>query len=357
MQEQAVTVPAEAENRRSLGKQLGLRDSDALIVVDMQRDFLTGGSMAVAGAELIVGPVNAYISAFADRDLPIFLSRDWHPPGHCSFKEAGGQWPSHCVQGTSGATWADELRIPATARVISKATEKDVEAYSAFAGTQLLNLLEAAKVRRLFIAGIATDYCVHATVLGGRSHGFDVVVLGDAIRGVNREQGDESRALREMMECGASFFDRSSGPSTHAHIEPTPRRMIYAIGTYGFGIEVALPFAEAVARVVQALQNEGFGVLTDIDVAATMHKKLGVSMHPYRILGACSPALAHRAVQAQPSVGLLLPCNVVVRQQDEGRIHIEFMDPHVLSELVDNDEIADVARQVRRKLRQAIDWI
>lgn len=355
--EQSVTVLAQAKQRRSLGKQLGLRRGDALLVLDVQRDFFTGGALAIANGEDVIAPINAYIAAFDERRLPIYFTRNWHPHGHCSFKQAGGHWPPHCIQGTHGAAWADGLTVPESARVISKGIESDAPGLSAFAGTQLLKLLADAKVRRVFVAGVATDHCVHATVLGARSNRFDVVVLGDAIRGLNREHGDESRALREMMECGATFFERSTGASPQARFNVGQRRKIYAIGNYGFGIETTAPFDEAIVRVTQALQNEGFGVITDIDVAATMQKKLGAYLPPYRILGACNPALAHRALQAQPAVGLLLPCNVVVRQQDDGRIRIEFMDPHVLSEMIDDEQVADVARHVRRKLRQAIDWI
>lgn len=218
MQHEDIADLTHTKVRRSLGKQLGLLPSDALLVVDMQRDFLPGGSLAVPRADEIVGPINAYLAAFDERDLPIFLSRDWHPDGHSSFREYGGPWPSHCVQGTAGAKWAVGLQLPDSARIVSKATDRAADAYSAFAGTSLLTLLKAACVRRVFVAGVATDYCVHATVLGARAFGFDVVVLLDAVRGVNREAGDESRALREMMESGASFFERSQGPMTHARV-------------------------------------------------------------------------------------------------------------------------------------------
>ena len=119
---------------------------------------------------------------------------------------------------------------------------------------------------------------------------------------------------------------------------------------YGFGKVVAMGFDDAVARVTQALQGEGFGVLTDIDVAATMKKKLNRHMPPYRILGACNPPLAHRAIQAEPAIGLLLPCNVVVRQDDAGNVHVEFMDPNAVLELVDKPEINRVAGEVRQRL-------
>ena len=123
---------------------------------------------------------------------------------------------------------------------------------------------------------------------------------------------------------------------------------------YGFGKVVAMGFDDAVARVTQALQGEGFGVLTDIDVAATMKKKLNQDMPPYRILGACNPPLAHRAIQAEPAIGLLLPCNVVVRQDDAGHVHVEFMDPNAVLELVDKPEIKRVASEVRQRLERVM---
>ena len=123
---------------------------------------------------------------------------------------------------------------------------------------------------------------------------------------------------------------------------------------YGFGKTVELGFADAVTRVTQALQGEGFGVLTDIDVAATMKKKLSQDMPPYRILGACNPPLAHRAIQAEPAIGLLLPCNVVVREDEAGKVHVEFMDPNAVLELVDKPEIDRVASEVRQRLERVM---
>lgn len=123
---------------------------------------------------------------------------------------------------------------------------------------------------------------------------------------------------------------------------------------YGFGKTVAIGFGDAVARVTQALQVEGFGVLTDIDVAATMKKKLDQDMPPYRILGACNPPLAHRAIVAEPAIGLLLPCNVVVREDNAGTVHVEFMDPDAVLQLVDKPEISRIAREVRQRLERVM---
>lgn len=119
---------------------------------------------------------------------------------------------------------------------------------------------------------------------------------------------------------------------------------------YGFGKNVAMSFADAITRVTQALQDEGFGILTEIDVAATMKKKLGQDMPPYRILGACNPQLAFKAIESEPAIGLLLPCNVVVREDAAGIVRVEFMDPSAVLELVGKPEIAQLADEVRNRL-------
>jgi uncharacterized protein (DUF302 family) len=123
---------------------------------------------------------------------------------------------------------------------------------------------------------------------------------------------------------------------------------------YGFGKAVSLPFDQAITRVTELLQSEGFGVLTDIDVAATMKKKLGAEMPPYRILGACNPVLAQQAIAAEPSIGLLLPCNVVVRQDEAQQVHVEFMDPVAVLDLVRRPGIERLAGEVRARLERVL---
>lgn len=177
--------------------------TDALVIVDVQNDFIPGGSLAVPHGNEIVSVLNRYIGAFTAAGMPVFATRDWHPADHCSFKAQGGVWPPHCVAGTTGAAFVPSLALPASAVIISKATERDRDAYSGFAGTDFEARLRQAGVTRLFVGGLATDYCVLNTVRDARSLGFDVVLLADAMAAVNVNPGDGPGALAEMLRLGA----------------------------------------------------------------------------------------------------------------------------------------------------------
>lgn len=176
---------------------------DVLLVTDIQNDFLPGGSLAVAGGDDVVPVLNRYIGEFVTHGLPVYATRDWHPEGHCSFHAQGGPWPAHCVAGTRGAEFAATLALPPDTTVISKATLRGQEAYSSFQGTDLDSRLRAAGIRRLFIGGLATDYCVLNTVRDARHLGYEVFVLADAIRAVDVQPGDGQRAEAEMTSLGA----------------------------------------------------------------------------------------------------------------------------------------------------------
>lgn len=182
---------------------LAPRRGDALIVVDVQNDFLPGGALAVPEGDAVIAPINRCAALFSSRSLPVFATRDWHPRDHCSFKPAGGPWPPHCVAGTRGAAFAAALALPAAATVVSKATDSARDAYSGFQGTGLEQQLREQGVRRVFVAGLATEYCVLATVRDARAAGFETVVLGDAVRAVELAPGDGERALGEMRALGA----------------------------------------------------------------------------------------------------------------------------------------------------------
>jgi nicotinamidase/pyrazinamidase len=183
----------------------GLKDS-ALILVDIQNDFCPGGALAVAEGDRIVEPVNRLMPHF-----PLVIStQDWHPANHVSFKAQGGPWPPHCVQGTRGAELHPALETQTIAHYLRKASSPDKDDYSEFEGKDdqgrsLDQVLKSHNVKRIFAAGLATDYCVLATVLDGLKLGYEVVAITDSMRAVNVEPEDGARALRQMSEAGANL--------------------------------------------------------------------------------------------------------------------------------------------------------
>ena len=179
------------------------KPGDALLIVDVQNDFLPGGSLAVSHGDEVVPVLNRYLQIFVEHHLPIYATRDWHPAQHCSFQAQGGPWPPHCVAGTQGAKFAATLQLPSVAVIISKATSEGQDAYSGFEGTDIDNRLRAAKISRLYIGGLATDYCVLNTVRDALRLGYQVLLLSDAIRAVDVQTGDGLRAEAEMTKLGA----------------------------------------------------------------------------------------------------------------------------------------------------------
>ena len=180
-----------------------LQAGDALILVDVQLDFLPGGSLAVPRADEVVPALNRYIAVFRRLTFPVVATRDWHPADHCSFRAQGGPWPPHCVAGSDGARFAPLLDLPCEAHIVSKATTPDKDAYSGFEGTDLDERLKRAGVRRLFVGGLATDYCVLNTVRDALRLGYATFLLADAVRAVDVQPGDGARAMEEMRRLGA----------------------------------------------------------------------------------------------------------------------------------------------------------
>jgi nicotinamidase/pyrazinamidase len=182
---------------------LNPQTGDALLIVDVQNDFLPGGTLAVTRGDEVVPVLNRYLQIFTAQNLPVYATRDWHPLQHCSFSAQGGPWPPHCVADTRGAQFAAALQLPPAAVVISKATSVEQDAYSGFEGTDLDNRLRAASITRLYIGGLATDYCVLNTVRDALRLGYKVLLMGDAIRAVDVQTGDGQRAEAEMTKLGA----------------------------------------------------------------------------------------------------------------------------------------------------------
>ena len=173
-----------------------------LLLVHLQNDFCPGGALPVAGGDEIISLINEYIQHFVSQGSSLLATRDWHPANHCSFVEQGGPWPPHCVQGSRGAQFHSDLRLPPGMMIVSGATNPKQEAYSGFDGTSLEERLEDLGAHTLYVVGLATDYCVKQTVLDACKRGFRVVLLKDAIRGINVEPDDSAKALQEMGAAG-----------------------------------------------------------------------------------------------------------------------------------------------------------
>jgi nicotinamidase/pyrazinamidase len=183
-----------------LKKDFSVGKTDALIIVDVQKDFCPGGALPVPEGDQVIPVLNDYIKIFKKPNARVFATRDWHPPNHVSFKAQGGPWPPHCVQNSEGAKFHPDLKLPSDATIVSKAMDPLREAYSGFDGTELVNILKAQGVTRVFVGGLATDYCVKNTVLDARKMSFETVLLLDAVRGINVEPDDVKKAIAEMLK-------------------------------------------------------------------------------------------------------------------------------------------------------------
>jgi nicotinamidase/pyrazinamidase len=185
-----------------------MQGKDALVIVDVQNDFCPGGALAVKDGDQVVPVLNRYINRFAQAGLPIFATRDWHPEKTSHFNTGGGPWPPHCVQGSKGAQFHPDLKLPPETVMVSAGMGSDEDGYSGFLGrdahgAKLADLLRQRGIERIFVGGLATDYCVKHTVLDGLKEGLRVVLLADSVRGVNLKPGDSERAIEQMRRAGA----------------------------------------------------------------------------------------------------------------------------------------------------------
>lgn len=178
-----------------------LTSEDALIIVDVQNDFMPGWNLPVPDGNAVVPVINRWIEAAVVGNALVVASRDWHPAGHVSFKENGGVWPAHCVQGTDGAAFHPDLNLPEGAKLVSKGDHPDLDQYSDFESSRLAEELRGLGIKRVFVCGLAQDVCVKATVLDAVEHGFATHVIASATRPLSRLSGE--RALEEMRRAGA----------------------------------------------------------------------------------------------------------------------------------------------------------
>ena len=186
---------------------VSLTNRDALIVVDMQDDFMPWGRLSVPGADGIIPRINYYLKIFSSKGLPVFATRDWHPENHISFDVNGGRWPVHCVQWSRGADFAEGLELPPDTFIINKGDRPELEAYSGFQGTVLNELLKERGVRRVFVCGVATEFCVKNTCIGALNLGYTVFVLKDGVKGLAEDSEEE--AIRELLRLGAIVLESS----------------------------------------------------------------------------------------------------------------------------------------------------
>lgn len=186
-----------------------LNSKDALVIVDVQNDFCPGGTLAVSSGDEVARTMTRTADAFHGQGGRVFVTQDWHPTGHSSFLESGGPWPAHCVQGSYGAELHPDLNLPDGYITVKKGSDPDIDAYSGFLDSDLEEQLTSAGVTRIFVGGLATDYCVLNTVLDARQIGFETYLLSDGIGSVDVNKGDGERAITRMLAAGATSISVS----------------------------------------------------------------------------------------------------------------------------------------------------
>lgn len=181
------------------------KTTDALIITDLQNDFCPGGALGVPKGDQIISPINSIAKKFTH----IYATLDWHPNNHCTFKSHGGSWPTHCLANSFGSKLHSKLKIP-QAQLIYKGINPQHLAFSGFDHTKLKKELTTNKITRLFIGGLATDYCVKETVLDALKHQYTVYLLKDCIKGINLQPNDSTQTLKVMKQHGAKIISSSS---------------------------------------------------------------------------------------------------------------------------------------------------
>ena len=185
--------------KRTMNTITTIKSTDALLLVDVQNTFCPGGTLPVTDGDAVVAPINTLLPRFFGR---VYASQDWHPRNHCSFAAQGGIWPAHAVQDTDDAALHPGLHANRITQIVRKGTDTKRDAYSAFDGTGLAQTLRDAGIRRVFVAGLATDYCVKASAIDAINAGFETVAVTDAVRAVDVHPGDGAAALRHMRDAG-----------------------------------------------------------------------------------------------------------------------------------------------------------
>jgi len=199
-------------------ERIAFQEGDALLMIDIQKDFCPGGALAVENGDLVLAAANAWLAQAEQQNVPVYASRDWHPLNHPSFAEEGGDWPPHCLQDSEGARFHPDLVLPPDTIVVTKGVRFDQDQTSVFDQTGLAVHLKSEGIRRLFVGGLALDVCVLDSVMDARAQGFEVVVITEATRPVDTRKVDE--VLGRMQAAGAVLTDQealadlTAGPDT-----------------------------------------------------------------------------------------------------------------------------------------------